>query len=101
MSCKHCVVLGKKPGRAVAVVAVFDLRLSIALLFSRAESIICDHTVRGEEEKDRNMLDFSVLEPPTLHSYPTAVEPQLFAAPSFQLPSVSDVSFSLCLEKIS
>ncbi len=38
------------------------------------------------------MLDLSALEPPTLHSLPSSVEPQLYAAPSFQLPAVADVS---------
>lgn len=39
------------------------------------------------------MLDLSALEPPTLHSLPSSVEPHLYAAPSFQLPAVADVSF--------
>jgi hypothetical protein len=41
------------------------------------------------------MLDFSALEPPTLHSLPSSVEPHLLAAPGFPLPAVADVSSSL------
>lgn len=43
-------------------------------------------------ESSRTMLDLSALEPPTLHSLPSSVEPHLYAAPSFQLPAVADVS---------
>lgn len=39
------------------------------------------------------MLDLSALEPPTLHTLSSSVEPHLYAAPSFQLPAVADVSF--------
>ena len=38
------------------------------------------------------MLDLSGLEPSTLHSLASGLEPQFYAAPSFQLPAVADVS---------
>jgi 20S proteasome subunit beta 5 len=37
------------------------------------------------------MLDLSALEPPTLHTLSSSVEPHLYAAPSFQLPAVADL----------
>jgi len=44
------------------------------------------------------MLDLSALEPATLHRLPCGVEPQLYAAPSFQLPAVADVSYFVAVD---
>jgi len=42
--------------------------------------------------KSGMMLDLSALDPPTLHSLPSRVEPHLYAAPSVQLPTVANIS---------